>query len=118
MTFLNANGKIVLEEWRKTPSLRDYCHTDVCAIMPDHFHGLLYLSSPPVRPAQPDVRLKTRSLGAIVGQLKAMVTKRIREVAGKPSMTVWQRNYHDHIIRDAQELARVRTYIRNNPMNW
>jgi len=31
---------------------------------------------------------------------------------------LWQRNYHDRIIRHETELNRVRTYICNNPANW
>ncbi len=31
---------------------------------------------------------------------------------------LWQRNYHDHVIRDLEELARVREYIRANPALW
>lgn len=31
---------------------------------------------------------------------------------------VWQRNYHDHIIRHERSLERVRAYIRANPENW
>jgi REP element-mobilizing transposase RayT len=28
---------------------------------------------------------------------------------------LWQRNYHEHIIRDDDEMARIRRYIMNNP---
>ena len=31
---------------------------------------------------------------------------------------LWQRNYHDHIIRDEQEYYRISEYIRNNPARW
>ena len=31
---------------------------------------------------------------------------------------VWQRNYYEHIIRDEAELARVRRYIDENPLQW
>ena len=31
---------------------------------------------------------------------------------------LWQRNYHDHIIRDKQEYYRISEYIRNNPAQW
>lgn len=32
--------------------------------------------------------------------------------------TVWQRNYYEHVIRDAYDLNRIREYIRNNPKEW
>ena len=31
---------------------------------------------------------------------------------------LWQRNYHEHIIRDEDELSRIRAYIINNPLQW
>ena len=31
---------------------------------------------------------------------------------------IWQRNYHDQIIRNENDLHRFRRYIRDNPKNW
>ncbi len=31
---------------------------------------------------------------------------------------VWQRNYHDRVVRNERELDAVRNYIVNNPANW
>ncbi|MBI5301158.1 MAG: hypothetical protein HY868_03400 [Chloroflexi bacterium] len=31
---------------------------------------------------------------------------------------VWQRNYHDHIIRNEREWNAIAKYIYNNPANW
>lgn len=30
----------------------------------------------------------------------------------------WQSRFHDHIIRNGEELERIRKYIFNNPENW
>jgi REP element-mobilizing transposase RayT len=30
----------------------------------------------------------------------------------------WQRNYFEHVIRDQDELEKIRDYIRKNPMMW
>lgn len=30
---------------------------------------------------------------------------------------IWQPNYYERIVRDEQELFRVREYIKNNPLN-
>jgi len=43
------------------------------------------------------------------------VTRRINVQRGTPGGQVWQRNYYEHIVRDAKDLARIRTYILNNP---
>ncbi len=31
---------------------------------------------------------------------------------------IWQRSFYDHVIRDDDDLGRVREYIRNNPLKW
>jgi putative transposase len=58
------------------------------------------------------------SVGAIVGQFKSTVTKRINEIRNTPGRPVWQRNYYEHIIRDEGDLNRIREYIINNPARW
>lgn len=30
----------------------------------------------------------------------------------------WQSRFHDHIIRNEDELNRIREYIANNPLRW
>jgi putative transposase len=65
----------------------------------------------------PEPRLVTaNSLVAIIRSLKAAVTKQAR--ANNPETKVWQRNYHEHIIRNDSDLERIRTYIQTNPHNW
>jgi REP element-mobilizing transposase RayT len=32
--------------------------------------------------------------------------------------TLWQRNYYEHIIRNEDELNRIRQYIIDNPIKW
>ena len=31
---------------------------------------------------------------------------------------MWQRNYHEHIIRNEKSLNRIREYILDNPLRW
>ncbi len=31
---------------------------------------------------------------------------------------IWQRSYHDHIIRNDQDYKKYYTYIQNNPFTW
>jgi len=33
-------------------------------------------------------------------------------------MTVWQRSFHDRIIRNDRELSASREYLDNNPLAW
>ena len=58
------------------------------------------------------------SLGRIVAYFKYQSTKRINQHRNMPETRIWQRNYYDHIIRDAPDLQRLCQYIQNNPMKW
>lgn len=67
-------------------------------------------------PTTPITHWKSGVLGAIIGQFKQQVTKRIRK-NGFPRFH-WQLRFHDHIIRDENELNRIRNYIKFNSANW
>jgi hypothetical protein len=34
------------------------------------------------------------------------------------SGSLWQRNYHEHVIRNERELDKIREYIATNPLRW
>jgi hypothetical protein len=62
-------------------------------------------------------------LHRVIQWFKTMTTNEyIRGVKqnGWPSFPgkLWQRNYYEHIIRNENEMARIREYITNNPAQW
>jgi hypothetical protein len=60
----------------------------------------------------------TGSLPVLVRSFKSAITKRINVLRNTPGAQVLQYRFHDHIIRDQNELFRISQYIRNNPANW
>jgi REP element-mobilizing transposase RayT len=135
---LSETGTIVGEEWRRTADLRPNVVLDAFVVMPNHVHGILFLARPSVQvdrqaltdglPSSQEVQRASQrlaptmpsragSLGTIVGQFKSAVTKRVSALAGEP-VVIWQRNYHEHIIRDRADLDRIRRYISENPARW
>ena len=58
------------------------------------------------------------SLGAVVRSYKSAVTKEWNIVRGMPGEGLWQRNFHDRIIRNEYALEEMRRYIRENPARW
>jgi REP element-mobilizing transposase RayT len=58
------------------------------------------------------------SLGAIIGNLKSMVARRINQIRDTPGAPVWQRNYYEHVIRTERALRAIREYIALNPTRW
>jgi putative transposase len=59
----------------------------------------------------------------IIGAFKSRTTcdyiRHVMEGQWKPfNKRIWQRNYYEHIIRNTDELNRIRGYIQNNPLKW
>ena len=51
-----------------------------------------------------------------MGYLKMNASKEIHRLFGKEE--VWQRGFHDHIIRDREDHERHVGYILENPTHW
>lgn len=60
----------------------------------------------------------SNTIPTIVRLFKSVTTKRINELRDAPGVPVWQRNYHEHVIRDESEWECIRVYIQSNPYNW
>ncbi|MBD2462698.1 hypothetical protein H6G89_16785 [Oscillatoria sp. FACHB-1407] len=63
-------------------------------------------------------RLMKGSVGAILLNFKSITTRRINQMRRVRGVPLWQRDYHDRIIRDEEALTYVRRYIHNNPRLW
>ena len=120
---LNDYGKIAKKEWLRTENLRDNVRLDEFVVMPNHLHGIIELAES--RDTARRVPAKERfgkptknSIPTIIRSYKSAVTKKVNELNNQPGDKVWQRNYYDHIIRNRQDLNRIRKYIRDNPNNW
>ena len=64
------------------------------------------------------LRSPSQSIGAIVRGYKSSVTKQINILRDCNECLVWQRNYHEHIIRNEQSYQTISNYIINNPSKW
>ncbi len=62
------------------------------------------------------LRSPSQTIGAIVRGYKSSVTKQLGLLGFNGE--IWQRNYHEHIIRDEQSYMKIWDYIKNNPANW
>ncbi|MFB8790567.1 MAG: transposase [Potamolinea sp.] len=57
------------------------------------------------------------SIGAILQNFKSVSTRRVNRIT-RNSGTLWQRNYHEEIIRNEKAHENIRRYIVENPLNW
>jgi REP element-mobilizing transposase RayT len=62
--------------------------------------------------------MRPHSLGSWASGFKSAATTRIRKHWNKPHAIVWQEDYFEHVIRDEDELNRIRDYILSNPARW
>ncbi|UCH65710.1 MAG: transposase, partial [Ignavibacterium sp.] len=63
-------------------------------------------------------KMEKGSLSSIIRSFKSASSKRINEINGTIGTKVWQSRFYDHIIRNDNDLHRIRTYIQNNPFKW
>lgn len=79
-------------------------HLLAYVILNDHFHCL-------IRPEA------DRDFSRIVQSVKLRFTRRWkREQAVETSVTLWQRRFWDHVIRDSTDLQQHLDYIHYNPV--
>jgi REP element-mobilizing transposase RayT len=64
------------------------------------------------------LRSPSANIGAMVRGYKSSVTKQINQFYHCNGFAVWQRNYYDHIIRDAASYIKISNYINHNPETW
>ena len=64
------------------------------------------------------IKEKIHPLSEIVRGLKTSSARRINQMRYLTGISVWQRGYYEHIIRNEESLFAIREYIINNPLLW
>ena len=126
--ILNAPGRMVESVWRQLARHHPSAEVDAFVVMPSHVHGIIILvgEGPRAWPddgGQPQGVAPTISLPDVVHRFKSLTTSKYRwgvhNDGWRPfTQRLWQRNYYEHIIRDEEELDRIRRYIIDNPARW
>jgi putative transposase len=97
----NRLGRIVDECWTEIPKHFPAVSLDAFVLMPNHIHGIVWLPRAGHAPPLP----------AAIGSFKSAASR----AAGRP---LWQRSFHDRVIRDESELQALRQYVADNPVRW
>ncbi len=100
---LTDTGKIVEQYILSTDRMTGF-HVDKYVVMPNHIHMILSVENGPPRASAPTV------LDA-VGALKRLVNRRL-------GRDIWQRSFHEHVIRNEQDYREIWEYIDENPVRW
>jgi len=119
---LTRYGEIVHSEWLRSAQVRPEIGLDEFVVMPNHIHGIVIIRGAVLVGAHGRAPLhpyrSPRSLGSFVAGFKSAATKRINALRRMPGVPVWQRNYYERVVRNEEELNRIRQYILENPLRW
>jgi len=114
MMQLNDIGRTAKNEWirirltNRWPGITiDQAHV----VMPNHVHGIVIFE---------DMRrtIKMPHLYDVIARYKADVTREVRRFQMDFKLDIWQRRFNDRVVRDEDELSRIRQYIVDNPAQW
>lgn len=86
-------------------------------IMPNHIHLIIEICKNDKERAirESPLRRKRSEIDKIIGFLKMNVSKKIHQTY---SGEIWQRSYHDHIIRGEVDYKKIWEYIDTNVLKW
>lgn len=118
---LNEYGQIVWDEWIKSSGIRGEIELDEFIITPNHLHGIIFIENPVGANGRSPLHrtnMGSKTLSSFMAGFKSTVTRQINQIRNTPGISVWQRNYWEHIIRDEKSLENIRNYVINNPAKW
>ena len=82
---------------------REHYHLDDWTIMPNHVHLVLW-------------PMPGHSLSKILKGRKQYTANQANRMLGRRGTPFWQVESYDHCVRNEEELDRIRSYIRFNPV--
>lgn len=115
--YLNQYGEIARNEWLATFEKRKNIEIDAFVIMPNHVHFIVHIKEKLIEAENVKRQFNNTShdLGSIIRGYKSAVTSKLKASFSHP---IWQRNYHEHIIRNEKSYTMIYEYINNNPLLW
>lgn len=102
---LSPIGKVIEKHIQQINRHYDNVSVDKYVVMPNHIHLIVVLGCEPVR-SRPNP-----TLGNVIGLFKSGVSRELGE-------SVWQRLFHDHVIRTRRSYEKIWEYIDTNPAAW
>ena len=98
---LSESGIIADRGIREIPKHYPAVNVIQYCVMPNHVHILMELQDRDPRP----------TVSWVVNQYKGAVTRQI-------GRCVWQKGFHDRVVRNEQEFRTIWEYVRYNPAKW
>ena len=120
---LSDLGKSIAATWEGLPNHYAHIDMDVFSLMPNHLHAVLWILPSESEGGPISSEHHGPSVFTITRRFKSLTTnmywRTLRESGhSSAGVRLWQRNYHEHVVRDEDELGRIREYIVNNVLRW
>jgi len=111
---LTNYGEFVEAQIQKISLIYPHITVENYVVMPNHVHMLLIIKDGThvIKDGTHRGASPTKAgIPQIVKGLKSITTKQF-------GFSMWQRSYHDHIVRNEDEYLKIRQYISENPAKW
>ena len=101
---LTNYGKIVDKYINSINDIYPNINIEKYVVMPNHIHLLIMIDGTMWASSR-------TTISSVIRSVKTLTTKQI----GK---SIFQRSFHDHIVRDDEEYKMIYNYIESNPSIW
>ena len=107
-------GEFAKQELLNIERHYDNIKIDKFVIMPNHIHLIIQITER-INPF-PTINF---NISNVVGKFKAAVTRNVGNAfMHSEKNQIWQRSFHDHIIRGENDYLKIWNYIDTNPQKW
>jgi len=110
---LSDVGKITNDSINNIPKIYPNIFVDKYVIMSNHIHMILHIVETKIKRVS---NLNGRQVAAptvqrVIGNMKRNVSMQI-------GFSIWQKSFHDEIIKNEESYHNIWHYINNNPAKW
>ena len=106
LSALGENAKAEILNLEKRYNIK----IDKYAIMPNHIHAIIIIEN------QTAGASPRPTLSDMICAFKSLTTRKCHLI--EPQKTIWQKSFHDHIIRGEKDYLEIWKYIDTNPQKW
>ncbi len=89
----------------------EHIKIDKYVIMPNHFHMIVSISDCSKNGASETAAPYNSEISKFISLLKRFCNREY-------GTNIWQRSFHDHIIRGEKDYQKIWEYIDTNPLKW
>ena len=111
----SISARMVERTFLETIQKYDNVKSPVYVVMPNHFHAIIQIERADMDSA-PTISQIIQSFKrySTVEYIKLVNENKLPRFDGK----VWQRSFHDHVVRGEKDYLEIWNYIEGNPSKW